>query len=116
VIADGDATRRTVEATAPALVVAARFDRHVDTIHRYVARRAGEEVALDVTAEMLRVAARCSGSPLDVGHGGRSALFASPVRRTIGSRLRSEVSDAYDAVDHRLLGRTRAVERMWWRW
>lgn len=36
--------------------VAAWFDRHVDTIHRYVARRAGDDVALDVTAETFRVA------------------------------------------------------------
>lgn len=36
--------------------VAGWFDRHVDTIHRYVARRAGEEVARDVTAETFRVA------------------------------------------------------------
>jgi hypothetical protein len=32
---------------------------------------------------------------------------------TIGSRSRSEVSDAYVAVDHRHLGRTRPVERVW---
>lgn len=55
-IADSDATRRSVDATLPAVVVAGWFDRHVDTIHRYVARRAGEEVALDVTAETFRVA------------------------------------------------------------
>jgi RNA polymerase sigma factor (sigma-70 family) len=36
--------------------VAGWFDRHVDTIHRYVARRAGDDVALDVTAETFRVA------------------------------------------------------------
>lgn len=38
------------------MVIAGWFDRHVDTIHRYVARRAGEEVARDVTAETFRVA------------------------------------------------------------
>lgn len=37
-------------------VVAGWFDAHVDTIHRYVARRAGDDVALDVTAESFRVA------------------------------------------------------------
>ncbi len=37
-------------------VVGGWFDAHVDTIHRYVARRAGDEVALDVTAESFRVA------------------------------------------------------------
>lgn len=36
--------------------VAVWFDQHVDTIHRYVARRAGEDAALDVTAETFRVA------------------------------------------------------------
>lgn len=37
-------------------VVAGWFDVHVDTIHRYVARRAGDDVALDVTAETFRIA------------------------------------------------------------
>lgn len=37
-------------------MVAGWFDVHVDTIHRYVARRAGDDVALDVTAESFRVA------------------------------------------------------------
>ncbi len=36
--------------------VGAWFDAHVDTIHRYIARRAGDDVALDVTAETFRVA------------------------------------------------------------
>lgn len=45
--APGDDARRTV---------AGWFDAHVDTIHRYVARRAGDDVALDVTAETFRVA------------------------------------------------------------
>lgn len=36
--------------------VAEWFDLHVDTIHRYVARRAGDDVARDVTAETFRVA------------------------------------------------------------
>ena len=39
-----------------AAVVAGWFDRHVDTIHRYVARRAGDEVARELTAETFRVA------------------------------------------------------------
>lgn len=37
-------------------VVAVWFERHVDAIHAYVCRRAGEDVALDVTAETFRVA------------------------------------------------------------
>jgi RNA polymerase sigma factor (sigma-70 family) len=37
-------------------VVAGWFDRHVDAIHAYVCRRAGEQVARDVTAETFRVA------------------------------------------------------------
>jgi RNA polymerase sigma-70 factor (ECF subfamily) len=36
-------------------VVAVWFERHVDAIHAYVCRRAGEDVALDVTAETFRV-------------------------------------------------------------
>lgn len=39
-----------------AATVAGWFDRHVDTIHRYVARRAGEDVARELTAETFRVA------------------------------------------------------------
>ncbi|MEQ8440211.1 MAG: RNA polymerase sigma factor [Ilumatobacter fluminis] len=36
--------------------VGAWFDAHVNTIHRYIARRAGDDVAVDVTAETFRVA------------------------------------------------------------
>lgn len=32
------------------------FDQHVDTIHRYVARRAGDEIARELTAETFRIA------------------------------------------------------------
>jgi len=37
-------------------VVASWFDLHVDAIHAYLARRAGEQLARDVTAETFRVA------------------------------------------------------------
>ena len=47
----GDRDRATACAA-----VARWFDLHVGTIHRYIARRAGDEVALDVTAETFRVA------------------------------------------------------------
>ncbi len=39
-----------------ATIVADWFDRHVDTIHRYIGRRAGEDVALELTAETFRIA------------------------------------------------------------
>lgn len=48
----GRATADRVAATT----VARWFDLHVDTIHRYVSRRAGHDVALDVTADTFRVA------------------------------------------------------------
>ncbi len=37
-------------------VVAGWFDRHMDAIYAYVCRRAGEQIARDVTAETFRVA------------------------------------------------------------
>lgn len=37
-------------------VVSDWFDRHVDTIYAYVSRRAGDDVARDVTSETFRVA------------------------------------------------------------
>jgi len=50
-----------VDAAAPnagsaASIVSVWFDRHVDTIHGYVARRAGWEVAREVTATTFRLA------------------------------------------------------------
>jgi RNA polymerase sigma-70 factor (ECF subfamily) len=36
--------------------VAVWFDRHVDTIHRYVARRIGDDEAAELTAETFRIA------------------------------------------------------------
>jgi RNA polymerase sigma factor (sigma-70 family) len=41
---------------AAASVVAAWFEQHVQTIHRYAARRIGDEAAWDVVAETFRVA------------------------------------------------------------
>lgn len=40
----------------PARLVGAWFEEHVETIHAYVCRRAGRDVAADVTAETFRVA------------------------------------------------------------
>lgn len=40
----------------PARLVGAWFEDHVDAIHAYVCRRAGRDVAGDVTAETFRVA------------------------------------------------------------
>jgi RNA polymerase sigma-70 factor (ECF subfamily) len=51
-----DPNRPPPVAVEQAATVAGWFDRHVDTIHRYVARRAGDEVARDLTAETFRIA------------------------------------------------------------
>mgnify|MGYP003331228990 CR=1 FL=1 len=48
-------TMRT-ERPPAAQVVATWFDQHSDTIHAYVSRRAGHDVASDVTAATFRVA------------------------------------------------------------
>lgn len=48
---------RSAESRAkPARVVGVWFEQHVDVIHAYLCRRAGRDVALDVTAETFRVA------------------------------------------------------------
>jgi len=46
----------TTQSALAVSTVASWFDRHVDTIHRYVARRAGSDVARDVTADTFRIA------------------------------------------------------------
>lgn len=58
-----------------AATVAQWFDRHVDTIHRYVARRAGDEVAREVTAETFRVALEQVGRFDPVRGGERAWLY-----------------------------------------
>ncbi|MTA14818.1 MAG: sigma-70 family RNA polymerase sigma factor [Actinobacteria bacterium] len=50
---DADAAQPASEAAS---VVGAWFEQYVDVIHAYVCRRAGREVARDVTAETFRVA------------------------------------------------------------
>ncbi len=49
-------TQQPPVADERAATAAVWFDRHVDTIHRYVARRAGDDVARELTAETFRVA------------------------------------------------------------
>lgn len=50
-------TRQPGPVAGPAAAIVAEwFDRHVDTIHRYVSRRAGEGVARELTAETFRIA------------------------------------------------------------
>ena len=49
-------TATTPDHLQAALVVATWFDRHFDTIHGYVSRRAGDEVAREVTATTFRIA------------------------------------------------------------
>lgn len=51
-----EADRRIVADARRAATVAGWFDRHVDTIHRYVARRVGNEEARELTAETFRIA------------------------------------------------------------
>ena len=50
---EGGAAQSDPEASQ---VVGGWFEQHVDVIHAYVCRRAGQEIALDVTAETFRVA------------------------------------------------------------
>ncbi|MEN9647062.1 MAG: hypothetical protein RL238_3731 [Actinomycetota bacterium] len=50
------AAETTRSGDGAAAVVAVWFDRHVDAVHAYAARRVGREVASEVTAETFRTA------------------------------------------------------------
>lgn len=86
-------------------IVGGWFDRHVDTIHVYVARRAGEEIARDVTADTFRVALE-HFDRFDPGQGGERAWLygiASNLLhrhwRTEQRRLRAQLRSAGGQLD-----------------
>ncbi len=98
-------------------VVAGWFDRHMDAIHGYVCRRAGEQIARDVTAETFRVALedfdrfdRARGDERAWLYGIASNLLRRHwrtecrLRRTQRRSIRGESgpSDPYVVVDARL--------------
>lgn len=65
------------------------FDRHVDTIHRYVARRAGDDVAGELTAETFRIALE-QYDRYDVSRGGERAWLYGIATNLLRRHWRNE--------------------------
>jgi len=72
-----------------AAVVAGWFDEHVDTIHRYAARRVGEHAGWDVTAETFRIALERFGQ-FDGRRGGERAWLYGIASNILRRHWRSE--------------------------
>ena len=103
-----------LEPDQPALAVAQRaatvapwFDRHVDTIHRYVARRAGDEVARELTAETFRIALE-RFNRYDPNQGGERAWLYGIATNLLRHHWRSEQRRLRAHLRHAAVSQTMA--------